>query len=190
MMFISLAPLLASWKTHLWKLLISCDGWRSDISSIMRSSSRCGVLGCHLCCSTSLSFCHSFCLLPASAHSTVRCHSTCPATGVCIAYCKALTQQRRQEESSQWIERSQVTHTTAVSLPVFVAARAHEEQSYTWKASPCLDSKAFPQAARAQMEHFLTSSLSRSPPYSENVNVVMCGGWSGILWAVSLVIKR
>lgn len=143
----------------------------------MRSSSRCGVLGCHLCCSTGLSLCHSFCPLPASAHSTVRCHSMRPASAVWIAYDKALTQQRRQEKSSQWIERSQVTHSTAVSLPVFVAARAHEERSYTWKASPCLDSKAFPQAARAQMERFLTSSLSRSPPHSENVNVVMCGGW-------------
>lgn len=46
--------------------------------------------------------------------------------------------------------------------------RAHEEQSYNWKASPCLlDSKAFPQAARAQMECFLTSSLSYSPPLWE-----------------------
>lgn len=86
-----LAPLPASWKTHWWRLLINCDGCRPGVPSIMRWSSRCGVLGCHLGCSTGLSSCHSFCPLPAGAHPTGRC----PVNGVQIASCKALTQQRK-----------------------------------------------------------------------------------------------
>lgn len=60
----------------------------------MRSGSRRGVLGCHLCCRTGLFLCHSFCPLPAGAHSTAWCHSMHPGTGVCTACRKALTQQR------------------------------------------------------------------------------------------------
>lgn len=69
---------------------------------VLRSRSRCGVLGCLSAVAQAFPH-HSFCPLPASAHSTVRCHSMHPATGVWIAYCKTLTQRRLEE--SRWIQR-------------------------------------------------------------------------------------
>lgn len=106
-----------------------------------------------VCCSTGLSSHHSFCPLPASAHSTVRCHSTHPATGVWIAYCRTLTQRRLEE--SRWIQV--LTHTMALSLPVFVAVKSTLRAKLQLEDFlPHLNSKAFPQAARTQAEHFLT----------------------------------
>lgn len=124
---------------------------------VLRSRSRCGVLGCLSAVAQAFPH-HSFCPLPASAHSTVRCHSMHPATGVWIAYCKTWTQRRLEE--SRWIQRFCDSYHGFESTP-FLWQQEHIKSKATIGSlpSPCLNSKAFPQAARAQVEHFLTPSL-------------------------------
>lgn len=146
----------------------------------MRSRSKCGVLSCHLCCSTGFSLCHSFCPLPASAHPTVRCHSTCPAAGVWLPTAKLWLSRR--EESSQWNQRLPVTQ-----LWLFQVYQFLWQQKSTLRAELQLD--GFPsrlhlqsfslgsQSTNGTFSHFYHLDVWCSPPHSENVNVITCGGW-------------
>lgn len=97
-------------------------------------------------------------------------------TGVWIAYSKALTQQRRQEEPSQWIERSHDSHHGFKST-FFAAAKEHIKSKATTGRLPLASST--PKLFLRQPEHkwnVFSFLVCHAALHTENVNVVMCGG--------------
>lgn len=123
---------------------------------VLRSRSRCGVLGCLSAVAQAFPP-HSFCPLPASAHSTVRSFHASSNWGLdCLL----------QNCDSKEIGRIKVDPEVLRLLPwLWVYQFLWQQEHIKSKAtigrlpSPCLNSKAFPQAARAQVEYSLTPSL-------------------------------
>jgi hypothetical protein len=167
----------------------------------MRPSLRCGVHGCHLCGGTGLYLCHSHCLLrlllPPACRCPFHCEVSFPASNDRCLDCllQSFDRQRRLQESYRWSQKLQVTYTmTFLSLPVFVAADEHIQSKAVQLESFRLASSTPPMLFLRQLVHngtffhsILCTWLQPSTLWKCQCGNV-CGG--GILWAISLVVKR
>lgn len=166
-----LAPLPASWKTHLWRLLISSlDGCSPGVP----------VVGDKLSVGSRLPsglqrwpfLVPALCPLPAGAGPTLRC----PETGVQIACCKALPTKENWRIIPVGPEITGDPHPGFSKSTRFWLSQKSTLRAklHSWKASLCLRCPRFlPGLAEAgTFSHF--SSLCEAAP--ENISIQGEGG--------------
>lgn len=165
-------------------------------SSIRRPSSRCGVLGCHPCCSTGLSSCHSFCPLPAGAHSTARYHSTCLGNWYPGCWLQSLDSAKGTVgQSPQWAQRLQMTHSMAwvyqfLWQPEHSKSKAVQLEGFPFASTPpkLFLRRLVHNGMIFSLLHLVGDIALHAPRECQFRNMWRVG--SGILWTISLMIKR